>query len=198
MLVLLVLAVLSEWLQPGVISQATASLTVHAERAYKDAPVHFMAQLFITLFRLGTLALGICLCFCREEHCSFAAFAAVSGIILAVTLVKMLATLLLDNTFLWSRTYGDAYEHYSNLFTLAMVALYPLLLLFWHIGSAVASRWLMGLVGGAFLVLWTYRGLRQFVRKPMALLYLMAYMTTLEFLPMAGMVLLSAKTISIL
>lgn len=198
MLVLLLLAIMSEWLQPGVIRQATASLTVHAERAYKDAPVHFMAQLFVTLFRLGTLAMGLCLCFCTADHCSFAAFAAVSGIILGVTLIKMLATVLLDYTFLLSRTYGDAYEHYSNLFTLAMIALYPLLLLFWRIGSPIAGRWLMGFVGTLFFLLWLYRGFRQFVRKPMAVLYLTAYMITLEFLPVAGIVLLSAKTISIL
>lgn len=198
MLMLLLLAILSEWLQPGVISQATTSLTVHAERLYKDAPVNFMAQLFITLFRIGTLALGLCLCFNASDHFSFAAFAAVSGIIVGVTLFKMLATVLVDYTFLLSRTYGDAYEHYSNLFTLAMVVLYPLQLVFWHIGSPIANRWLLGIIGSAFLLLWIYRGLRQYVRKPMAILYLLAYMFTLEFLPMAGIVLLSAKTISIL
>ncbi len=198
MLLLLVMALLSEWLQPGVISQAASSLTVHAERTYKDAPVNYLAQLFITLFRIGTLAMGLCLCFRPEDRFSGAAFAAVCGIILGVLIVKILLILLVDYTFRLTRSYGEAGEHYSNLCTLAMVVLYPLLLLFVHIDSPVASGWLLGILGGAFFLLWMYRGVRQFVRKPIALLYLLVYMATLELLPMAAMVLFSAKTISII
>ena len=196
MLVLMLFAILSEWLQPGVISQATASLTVRMERTYKEAPTNFLAQTLITLFRLGTLALGLCLCFGLDGHFSFVGFIAVCSIIFGVTLVKMLCNVLVDYTFQLSRVYGDAYEHYSNIFTLAMVALYPLLLIFLHIGSQAATRWLMGIMAVLFFVLWLYRSARQYIRTPQAILYLLIYMLTLEFLPMAGIIVLSAKTIS--
>ena len=166
MLVLLLFAVLSEWLQPGVIAQSPVSILVRAERTYKDAPTSVMAQILITLFRIGTLAMLICLYFCES------------------------------GSFQLSRQFGEIYEHYSNLLTLTVVALYPVLLLFLHIGSAASYRWLLIITGGVFLLLWLFRSAQQYIRTPMAILYLLVYTLTLEVLPMAGLIYLSAKTIS--
>ena len=198
MLGLMLLAVFSEWLQPGVITQATTSLTVRMERTYKDAPTNFLAQTLITLFRIGTLAMAICLCFAEENQFSFWAYLAVNGIIFGMLIVKMISNVLLDYTFQLSRLFGDAYEHYSNIFTLVMVVLYPVLLLFLHIDSPLATKWLLGIATGIFLLLWLFRSVQQYVRTPLALLYLLVYTVTLELLPLAGLAYLSAKTISIL
>ena len=197
MLVLFLLAVLSEWIQRGVITQTLTSLTVHSERTYKDAPTNTLAQLFITLFRFGTFAMAICLCFASEGF-SFAAYAAVLGIILGVMLLKMLCNRLLDYTFQITRLFGDANEHYANILTLASVVMYVLLLIFLRIDSEPAYRWMVGSVAALFFLLWLYRSARQFVRSPMAVLYLLLYMATLELLPMAGITVLSAKTIAII
>ena len=198
MLVLLLLAVFSEWIQPGVISQAATSLTVRPERAYKEAPTNTIAQLFITLFRLGTLAMAVCLCMPAGDTFSLLGYAVVLGIIFGMALLKMLCNLLLDYTFQFSRKYGEIYEHYFNIFTLACVALYVLLLFFMRIDSVAATRWMLAGVAGVFFCLWFYRSARQYVRSPKAILYLLVYMATLELLPMAGIVILSAKTISVL
>ena len=196
MLVLLLFAVLSEWLQPGVIAQSPVSILVRAERTYKEAPTSVMAQILITLFRIGTLAMLICLYCCESGSFPFMAFMAVSGIILGVLIAKMLCNVLLDYTFQLSRQFGEIYEHYSNLLTLTVVALYPVLLLFLHIGSAASYRWLLIITGGVFLLLWLFRSAQQYIRTPMAILYLLVYTLTLEVLPMAGLIYLSAKTIS--
>jgi len=198
MLVLLLLAVFSEWIQPGVISQAATSLTVRPERAYKEAPTNTVAQLFIALFRLGTLAMAVCLCMPAGDTFSLLGYAVVLGIIFGMALLKILCNLLLDYTFQISRRYGEIYEHYSNIFTLACVALYVLLLFFMRIDSVAATRWMLAGVAGVFFCLWFYRSARQYVRSPKAILYLVVYMATLELLPMAGIVILSAKTISVL
>ena len=198
MFALFLFAVLSEWLQPGVIAQSPLSVVVRAERSYKDAPTSLMAQLLITLFRIGTLALLLCLCFSEQGSFSFVAFAAVCGMVVGMFLAKMLCNLLLDYTFQLSRTFGDMYEHYSNLFTLTITALYPVLLVFLHIDSQAATRWVLICVVGVFLILWLVRSVQQYVRSVKALLYVLAYTLTLELLPMAGLVYLSAKTISIL
>ena len=198
MLVLLIMAVLSEWLQPGVITQATTSLLFHPERAYKDAPTRTVAQLFITIFRLGTLAMALCLCFPPESGFSFVAYMAVAGVIFCVALVKMACDLLVDYTFRITKTYGEVYEHYSNLMTLLTVVVYGLLLVFLQIDSPVATRWMMIAVAGIFFLFWFYRSARQFVRTPVAVVYLLLYMTTMELLPMAGIAVLSAKMISLL
>lgn len=196
MFALFLFAIISEWLQPGVVSQSPASLLVRAERIYKDAPTSIMAQILISLFRMGTLAMLICLCLCEDGSFRFADFMAVNGIILGVVLVKMLCNILLDYTFQLTRRFGDIYEHYSNLLTITIVALYPLLLIFFHIGTVSSARWLLGITGGVFLLLWLFRSAQQYIRTPMAVLYVLAYTLTLEVLPMAGLIYLSAKTTS--
>ena len=129
---------------------------------------------------------------------SFLAYLAVAGVVFGVALVKMALDLLVDYTFRITKRYGDIYEHFSNIFTLVSVALYLLLLLFMRIDSLVATRWMLGLMAGVFFLLWAYRCVRQYVHSPMATAYLLIYMTTLEFLPLAGIALLSAKTISLI
>ena len=198
MLALLLFAVLSEWLQPGVISQSPISILVRAERTYKEAPTSVLAQLLITLFRIGTLAMLISLCFCENGSFPFGTFMAICCIVFGALIMKMLCNILLDYTFQLSRQFGEIYEHYSNLLTLTIVALYPVLLLFLHIGSSSSYRWLLIITGGVFLLLWLVRSVQQYIRTPMAILYLLIYTLTLEVLPMAGLIYLSAKTISYL
>lgn len=198
MLALLLFAVLSEWLQPGVISQSPISILVRAERTYKEAPTSVLAQLLITLFRIGTLAMLISLCFCENGSFPFVTFMAICGIVFGALIAKMFCNILLDYTFQLSRQFGEIYEHYSNLLTLTIVALYPVLLLFLHIGSSSSYRWLLIITGGVFLLLWLVRSVQQYIRTPMAILYLLVYTLTLEVLPMAGLIYLSAKTISYL
>ena len=113
-------------------------------------------------------------------------------------LLRMLCNRLLDYTFQITRLFGDANEHYANILTLASVVMYVLLLIFLRIDSEPAYRWMVGSVAALFFLLWLYRSARQFVRSPMAVLYLLLYMATLELLPMAGITVLSAKTIAII
>ena len=76
MLGLLLCAVLSEALQPGVITQAATSYMARAERTYKAAPNNFFGQLLITLFRIGTWSMALFLCFYTEGNASGWSFAA--------------------------------------------------------------------------------------------------------------------------
>lgn len=198
MLLLLLFAALSESLQRGVITQAMDSLTARTERLYKDAPTNIMAQIFITLFRLGTLALMICLCFCPYDRFTFETFGVVVGVIVGVLLVKMLITALVDYTFMLTKRFGAVYEHYSNILTLIGVVLYPLMLLFMHIGSQEAARWLLGIFAAIYLLVWMYRSARWYVQSPKAVVYLMLYFATVECLSIAGLVFVSAKMISLI
>jgi len=198
LLVLMLFAILAEWIQPGVISQAYTSLKVRTERMYKDAPTSGMAQILITAFRIGTLAMIVCMCFAPNDRLTFVAYMAVCGVILAILMVKMICNILLNYAFQITRIYGDVYEHYSNIFTLTIVAMFPLVLLFLHIGSITATRCLLGVMAVLFLVMWLYRCVRQFIHAPLAIIYLLTYMITLEILPMVGLLLFSEKTLSIL
>ena len=195
---LLLFALLAEWAQPGVVSQAYTSLAVRNDRTYKESPTNFMGQFLITLFRIGTMAMMLCLCWMPAERFSFAAFWAVCGIIMLVFVIKMLCNLLLNYSFTLERRFGTPYEHYGNLFTLLTLILYPALLVLVHVVSPVAARWCLGLALSTFCLLWFYRCFRTYTVSLAAVIYLIIYSTTLELLPFAGLAYISAKTISIL
>ena len=198
MLGLLLCAILSEWLQPGVISQAHESLIAKTERTYKESPDTFFGQLLISLFRIGTVAMALCLCVYQGTGFSFAAFGAVCGIVVGLVLLKMLMNVALDYTFSLSRYYGGAFEIYANIATLAAIALYPIVLVMLRVGNPLIAQWGTGIVAIVFVGMWLYRSARMFVVSFRAVLYLLAYIVTLEVLPMALLYVLSAKMISIL
>ena len=196
MLGLFLCGVLSEFFQAGVISQASASLRSHTERLYRDMPVNFMGQVLVTLFRVGTVAMALCLCFSPSDRFSFAAYAAINGIIIALLLVKMLCNVLIDYTFQLSRRFGMVYEHYSNIATLVSLVLWPVVLVLLHVNNPVVIRWVLGAVVILFLALWLYRCIIQYLHSPKALLYLVFYICTVELVPIALLIYLSEKTIT--
>lgn len=198
MLLLLVCAVFSEVFQPGVISQAHASLTARSERTYKESPATFMGQLFIMIFRIGTIAMALCLALYSEGHFSFAGYASVCGLILSILIIKMLCNALLNYTFMLVRHNNVAYEQYGNITTVATILLYPLLLVLMRFGTPLATQWTLGIIALLFIAMVIYRGGRMFISSPKAILYFAVYVCTLEILPLAVLYLSSAKLISII
>jgi len=198
MLGLLLCAILSEWLQPGVISQAHESLIAKTDRTYKESPNTFFGQFLIALFRIGTIAMALCLCVYQGAGFSFAAFGAVCGLVVAVLMLKMLLNIALDYTFSLSRRFGGAFDIYANITTLAVIALYPIVLVMLRIGDPLIAQWTTGIVALLFIGMWVYRSARIYLVSIRAVIYLIAYIATLEVLPMAVLYVLSAKMISFL
>ena len=196
MLGLLVCAALSEFFQAGVITQAPASLQARTDRLYKEAPNNFLGQTFINLFRFGTVAMMLCICFVGKGSFSFLTYLAVNGLILAVMGVKMLCNILLDYTFTLSRRFGAMHEHYSNIATLVCLLLWPVVLILMHVGTQEACRWTMAIVAFVFIALWAYRSGAQYIHTPVAVIYMLIYWCTLEVLPLAVLVYLSEITIT--
>lgn len=198
MLFLLLCALVSELMQPGVISQAGTSLRVRTERVYKDAPTNYLSQILITLFRIGILAIAIYLSFYKGGRFTFEIFAALCGVIFLVALLKMLGDTLVDYTFILSRRFSSPYEHYANIITITSCILYPCVLVLLRFGNTVASRWVLGTTVIIFFMLWIYRAWQHFVNSPRAALYFILYIGTLEFLPLGLLLYLSSQTINYL
>ena len=198
MLALMVCALLAELSQPGIITQAPASLFSRTDRNYKDSPVTFFGQFFITLFRVGTLSMALCTCLYDGVHCSMAEFGAVCGVALAVLLVKMGCNLFLDYTFSFSRRAASPYEHYGNIATIAMGVLFFAELAVMRFGDVEAAIWVFWSVAALFVLMWVYRSWRLFAESPQSIIYVLLYAATLEVLPLAGLYYLSEKTISLI
>lgn len=197
MLALLLCAVFAEFFQPGVVLQAPASLLARTDRTYKESPMNFYGQVFITLFRVGTMGMALCICLC-SGRLSFAVYSAVCGIIVAVVLAKMVCNMLLDYTFSLARRVESLYDHYGNIVTLSVLVLYAALMVLMRFGNALAMLWVLISIAVLFLLIWLYRVWRLFVHSPISLVYVLLYMATLEVLPMVGLYFLSEKTISMI
>ena len=198
MMVLLICAVLSEWFQPGVIVQSPASLFARTDRTYKESPTNFMGQLLITVFRIGTIAMALSLCFCPNGHAPFAAFWVSCGWIVAALCIKLLCAVLIDYTFALNRRFGSVYEPYGDLITLGTIILYPIVLIMLHYGTPFIAQWVVGVWTIVLLVVWGVRCARIYLVSPLAMFYIIVYVATLEILPIAGLTYLSAKTIILL
>ena len=197
MLALLLCAILSEVAQPGAISRvATIWQVKTTNRTYKSAPTNFFGQLLVSLFRIGTPAMGICLCFYQGGDFRWVPYIAVFGLIFVVFIVKMLCNLWIDYTFRLSRQYEEIYEHYGHLVSMSAMIMYPCLLVLFHVGNALACRWVMGVVTGLFLIWFVYRAVRAFYTSPGSIFYILLYFLTLEVLPLVAIWGISAFMIS--
>lgn len=198
MLTLMLCALLSEWTQPGIITQAHESLVVHTERTYKGSPNTFLGQLLMALFRIGTIGMALCLCVYKGAVFSFTAFVGICGLVVALLLVKMLLNVVINYTFALSHRFGNAYEIYADITTLAVLALYPIVLVMLRVDNPEATQWGSGIVALLFLGVWIYRSIRQYAVSPLAVVYLALYLCTLEVLPIVSLYVLSDKMITIL
>ena len=195
MLLLFLCAVFSEVMQPGIITQSHVSILARTERTYKDAPTNTPAQFLISIFRIGTLAMAICLCEYAGGSFRFASFAAVCGLVLAFILLKMLCNILLDYTFSLSRRFMPVYEQYGDLATITACVLYPCLLVFMRIGRPELSLWALGIIAALFVLVCLYRMAGIYIRSLSAILYVLLYIATLEVVPFGALLYLSSKMI---
>ena len=189
-------AIFSEVMQPGVITQSPVSLLARTERTYKDAPTNTLGQTLISIFRIGTLAMAICLSFHAGGAFRFSMFAAVCGLVIAFILVKMLCNILLDYTFSLSRRFMPFYEQYGDLATITACLIYPCLLVFLRIGQPALSLWALGIIAGIFVLVCLYRMARIYIRSLSAILYVVLYVATLELVPFGALLYLSSKMIA--
>lgn len=196
MLVLLLCGILSELFQPGVISQAKNSLITQTDRVYKESPNNFMGQLMIHLFRLGVITMAMYLCCVETGYFSFTGFWAIFGITLVMNIIKLVCNYFMDFTFQLTRRFGNAHEHYGNILTLIVLAIYPVLLVLLRYGAPQVNRWVLGTMAVIFLLLWFYRAFRQFITTPRAIGYLFIYFCTIELLPWVLLYILSNQIIS--
>ena len=195
MLILLLSAVLAEMWQPGVISQAALSLVAQSDRTYKAAPTNLLGQIMISIFRIGTIGMALCLCLYEQGNMHLTSYLAICGVVLAVLLVKMLCNAWIDFTFMLSRRFDSAYEHFGNIVTLATLVLYPALLVVRVIGSVEIGRWVILIIAALFILVWLYRSARMCISSIPSVLYLVLYILTMDCLPMAIMVYLSSQTL---
>lgn len=196
LLVLLLCAILGEYMQPGIITQAYTTLTAHSDRTYKEAPVNLQGQILVGLFRIGTIALAVSLCIATGSTFTFSMFAIVCGWVVAILLVKLLVNTILDYTFMFSHRFPQAYSQHRDIATLTSCILYPGVLLVLRIDNLTVNWWVFGITAGLFILMCAYRMALHFIQSLTALVYVVVYICTVEILPIGALLYLSSITIA--
>lgn len=197
MFLLLLSPLLAEWSQPGVVTQSFTAFFAHSDRTYRESPATYLGQFWISIFRLGCIAMTLFLCFYAGEA-SWRIFVLIFACVLAVMIAKMLINRLLDYTFQLTRNFGSSYEAYGDLVTMIGLVLYPALLFILHYGTPLATRWVASIAAVVFIALWIFRSWRSYVSSLVAPIYLIMYIATLEVLPMAGLAYLSGQMLTLI
>lgn len=195
MLGLMVCAIISELFQPGVITQASTSLTTREERTYKNIPDNFFGQFFITIFRVGTSAMAIQLALTKNTPFMFHTYAIICALVLILILLRIINWSFLNYVFNLSRIFTSPHEHFFNIYTLGTITIFPILLVLIYIGHVYITTWTIGLILMLFFIIWIYRSAKIFIISPKAILYYILYIITLEVLPMGLLIYLSIQTI---
>lgn len=186
LLLILLLGALANVLQGGVIVTSFTTLLAKPERSYADSQPNILARVVLHTYRLLIAGMALYLLTFRSGTFSIATLGWIMLFIGAVVVIKWLVTMLLSYTFSLTNKCASAPIHYDNLLTAACSALYPVLLCLPFYGPTPLLQHLTLLVVGAGIVLTAYKCIRAYLNSPLALLYILIYVTTLEVLPVVG------------
>ncbi len=204
---LLLLGVLSELIQPGVLLGSFAMVFQKVERTYHDPHRNAMGQLCINLFRMGTFALAVYL-FCyvggmlqvghwqvefvSDQEFRFSKYLLVLLVVFGVDTLKYLLTLWVNYTFQISRRFALITMHYDSLWTVICSGFFVMLLLLIPVDNTAVVFWSTIVWCGVAILLILFKWVRVFYSGPASLLYILLYVLTLEVLPIVAIAVCAA------
>ncbi|MBQ2540783.1 MAG: DUF4271 domain-containing protein [Paludibacteraceae bacterium] len=184
LLLLLLLAGMANVLQPGMVVNSFTTIFTKPERQYTDAPRTALGQICLQLFQLGTLGMAYYLFCFQTGDFSIARYGVILIVTGAVYATKVLMMLLVDYTFQLRKKCATIGIHYANLLCVFCCALYPILLLMHQYGATKTLQVILLLLTVFFIVLVTVKYCRAYLIKPMALVYILLFVLTVDVLPL--------------
>lgn len=173
--------------QPGMLQTAFRGLITRMERTYSDASADLMSQMLTATYRIGILAMTLYVLFFGTGHFSVLIYLMVIGCIVVYELLRSTMTWLVGYTFFSLRGLEEPRTFYRNLCLITSVVLFPVTLVMMNIGTGLWAYILLAVIGITFIVLLTIRLFRVFMSTPISIIYILLYVVTVEFLPLAAL-----------
>ena len=186
LLALLLLAVLANVSQPGVVVSSFSTIFAKPDRSYADTQRTGIGQISLHMFHIGTLSMAYYLFAYTAGGFTITRFGVIVLFITMVYGLKVLLMWLVQYTFQLQKYCPNAETHYTNLVTVWCCAMYPLLLLMQNMGTGRGLQWLTGLTAAMFVLLVLVKWCRAYMNSPLTLLYILLSVMTLEVLPIMG------------
>lgn len=188
LLVLLICAVFAEIVQTGAVVQAFATTFSRLERSYGDAPRHWLGDVLMNIFRIGTFAMALYLYAYQARPLEPLTYLMIAALVLTVDAVKIGLSMLVNYTFDISRRFAVLAAHYSHLWTIICCACYVFVIVCVRIDNTLIVRYLLLALLALAILLIAFKWVRMFYSGPRSLAYIALYLITLELLPLAVLV----------
>lgn len=166
-----------------------------AERTYGgriNGPIDMVVSM---LFRLGVVALATYLAVYKTGDFTIINYMKIAGVAACVFVVQALSAACVGHVFLPSKQAAIATEQYNSIRNLACILLWPILLLAVNIPSKMTLYVLCGILFAGFTCVALGKGVQLFYKNALTPLYIVLYFTSLEVVPMAGILLLAKHII---
>lgn len=161
----------------------------HAERIYAGQTQNILTIVTSWIFRIGVAAMVIYFALCTSSTVSFLNYIKVIGITTVIAILRHLLTLGVGWVFLSRNQLTNGLGQLEPVRNLLCVLLLPILLLLLHLHYPLVCVVLLGLVLIGFTILVITKMLLLYYKDLLSVFYILLYITCLEILPIAGMVL---------
>jgi hypothetical protein len=160
----------------------------HADRMYGESSQNIFSLLVAWIFRIGVWSLGVYLLLHNDAFIG-SNYLRVLGVIVCVFLIQHLCILAVGWVFLHRTklSNGIGYLEVFRNFMSAMLLL--LILVFTHFHLPGLYTICFGVVFAVFSVLVIVKGFQMFYSGLLSVFYILLYFTSLELLPMSGILL---------
>lgn len=165
-----------------------------SERYYSTQTQSWSSSILTGIFEWSVVALTAYLLMYNGGVFGIVSFLKVMGIVAVVYFLQWISVVAVGNVFLQIKTYTNATEQYLSLRAMACILLYPLLIIAVNIPSTIVLKIATGIVAAIYLLLLLIKMVMLFYRNIGSLIYILLYITYLEIIPTAGL-LLWTKTV---
>ncbi len=190
---LMVLFLLNHFSQMA-IAESIRSVFSRAERNYGGRTKGIGGTIGAMVFRLGMIALIVYLVMDNGEAFTIFKYLKIVGVVMCIYALQMLLATIVGFVFLPSMQMVIMTEQYDSIRNLVCVLLWPVALLIMNIPNKLMMYILCGLVAIVFTSVVLVKGVQFFYRNALTPFYIILYFTSLEVVPMMG-ILLWAKHI---
>ncbi len=192
MVVLLVLLVLADSLQRGVIINSFRGLRTAKERdnLFNITTSNPIGHLCLECYKVGIFTLTLYTLLAPQGEFCYTHFWLIAACVVGILVAKYLIARLLSYVFFSNKVFQIAVRHYVGITTCCAIALYPLLLfmLFVPQMGEIAMYILGGTVGIFYIIVLLMKIFQFFFTQPLASVYIFLYLCTLEAIPFIGLV----------
>lgn len=188
LLLIFVLFLVCEILQPHFVQDCFKALITRSERVFGDRSARFISKICLFAFKVMTLAYVLCLCKVHTAQETWLVYGRLLIVVLAFFVIRFIGYHVVNYTFELSQSYRIN-EHYYSSMELALCALlFPIAIVMTNLANTTIFSVIILLLVGIYILLYVTKTVRTFCDGIQSIIFVILYILTLEILPIGGII----------